>query len=192
LRPSNSLPESRRLLTIVGTSFTMHNNCAGSPDRHAAKLAPKPSLIYLHFQGFQQLGGSAFRSKATQVASTPGVLSRFCHGPLRLDHRQSAPFHGGCAKKVPTVQFASESADAALPDPYFRGLSSFTPSEFPNLFEGARREVRWSGPSIGLSPLVCSVRPHFARVRLVARKLMRDSRHWPRRLGTRGTLEWRR
>ena len=166
-------------------------NCAGSPDRHAAQLVPA-SLGLPPLSRFSTTWGICFSLRGNPSRLNGGVLSRFCHGPLRLDHRQSAPFRGGCAKKVPTVQFASESADAALPDPYFRGLSSFTPSEFPNLFEGARRKVRWSGPSIGLSPLVCSVRPHFARVRLVARKLMRDSRHWPRRLGTRGTLEWRR
>src|ERR1019366_2603785 len=34
------------------------------------------------FQGFQQLEESAFRSKATQVGTMRGVLTRFCHGPL--------------------------------------------------------------------------------------------------------------
>jgi hypothetical protein len=43
--------------------------------------------FYRHFQVFQQFGESAFRSKATPVTSTRGVLSRFCHGrwPNRND-----------------------------------------------------------------------------------------------------------
>jgi hypothetical protein len=66
-----------------------------APALQATRPFPKLLWVLPHFQGFQQLGESACRSKTTQAGPTRKVLSRFCHGPRTTLRLRSVSDHSG-------------------------------------------------------------------------------------------------